>query len=128
METVFEHLIPLQWFWTTYELFFALMVGHVLADFALQNDFIAAAKNHKTKLGELYWKWVLPAHGLIHAGFVYGITGSIVLATFELICHTIIDYLKCDGKISFNTDQLLHVLCKLLWITLIIFNVPFIME
>lgn len=110
------------------ELFFVLMVGHFLADYALQNDFVAQAKNHTTALGKQYWTWVLPAHGMIHAGFVYGITGSFVLGLFEFVAHSIIDWLKCDGRINFNTDQWLHVLCKFIWITLIVFNVPFVME
>lgn len=115
-------------FWPLFELLFALMVGHCIADYALQNDFVAQAKNHTTALGKQFWLWVLPAHGMIHAGFVYGITGSFVLGLFELAAHTIIDWLKCDGRIGFNTDQWLHVLCKVVWISLIAFNVPFILE
>lgn len=110
------------------ELFFALMFCHFLADYPLQNDFIAQAKNHTTQLGKQYWKWVLPGHGMVHAGLVFGVTGSIVLGLFEFVVHTLIDYLKCDGRISFNTDQWLHVACKLLYVGLIIFNVPFILE
>lgn len=111
-----------------FELLFLLMVGHAIADYALQNDFMAAAKNHKTELGKVYWKWVLPSHGLIHAGFVYFIAGSFVLAIAEFIIHTITDYLKCDGKIGFQTDQWIHVGCKVLWAILIVLEVPFLME
>lgn len=111
-----------------FELFFLLMIGHAIADYALQNDFMAAAKNHKTELGKVYWKWVLPSHGLIHAGFVYIIAGSFVLALAEFIIHTITDYLKCDGKIGFHTDQWIHVGCKLLWVVLITLEIPFVLE
>lgn len=110
------------------ELFFALMVGHAIADYALQNDFMANAKNHTTELGKIYWTWVLPSHGLIHGGFVYGITGSFVLGFLEFVIHTITDYLKCDGKIGYHTDQWIHVGCKVLWVMLIVLNVPFILE
>lgn len=106
------------------ELFFVLMIGHAIADYALQNDFMATAKNHTTKLGEVYWKWVLPSHGLIHAGFVYYITGSFVLGLLEFLAHTTIDWLKCEGKIGFNTDQWLHVLCKVIWVIMVSLGYP----
>ena len=102
-----------------FELFFLLCIGHAFADYPMQSDFIANAKNHTTDLGKMFWKWVLPSHGLIHALPVYIVTGSFALALAEFVCHTIIDYLKCDGRISFNTDQLLHMGCKVLWVGLI---------
>lgn len=111
-----------------FEYLFLLMIGHAAADYALQNDFMAMAKNHTTDLGKVYWKWVLPSHGLIHAGFVYFITGSFVLGMAEFIVHTITDYLKCDGKIGFNTDQFIHLGCKVLWILLLMAEVPFVLE
>lgn len=108
------------------EYLFLLMIGHALADYALQNDFMAMAKNHTTDLGKVYWKWVLPSHGLIHAGFVYMFTQSLVLGLAEFVVHTVTDYLKCDGKISFNMDQLIHVGCKVLWIVLLMVEVPYV--
>lgn len=111
-----------------FEYLFLLMIGHAAADYALQNDFMAMAKNHTTDLGKVYWKWVLPSHGLIHAGFVYFFTGSFVLGMAEFIVHTITDYLKCDGKIGFNTDQFIHLGCKVLWILLLMAEVPFVLE
>jgi hypothetical protein len=121
----FQVYITLQ---AAFELFFLLMIGHAIADYALQNDFMAAAKNHTTELGKTYWKWVLPAHGLIHAGFVYIIAGSFVLALAEFVVHSVTDYLKCDGKIGFQTDQWIHVGCKVVWVLLLAFEVPFILE
>lgn len=109
-------------------LFMMLMVGHAVADYALQNDFMASAKNHTTELGKVYWKWVLPSHGLIHAGFVYLFAGSLVLAIAEFVIHSITDYLKCDSRISFNTDQWIHVGCKVLWVVLIALEIPFVLE
>lgn len=110
------------------EIFFLLMIGHSVADYALQNDFMAMAKNHKTDLGKIYWKFVLPSHGLIHAGFVYFFAGSFVLALAEFVVHTVTDYLKCDGKISYNTDQWIHIGCKVLWVALLALEVPFVLE
>lgn len=111
-----------------FELFCLLLAGHFIADYALQNDFMAAAKNHTTELGKLYWKWVLPAHGAVHAMFVYVLAGSFVLALMEFVVHSITDYLKCDGKISFNTDQWIHVGCKVVWVVLLMLEIPFVLE
>ncbi|ARV76921.1 hypothetical protein PHABIO_290 [Pseudomonas phage Phabio] len=106
-------------------MFFLLMAGHYLGDYALQNDFIANAKNHKTELGKLFWKHVLPAHGMIHALPVFLITQSLVLALFEFVAHCVIDYLKCDGKLTFNQDQWLHYGCKVLYVVLLATGVPY---
>lgn len=105
--------------------FFLLLTGHALADYALQNDFVAQAKNHTTALGKQFWHWVLPSHGLIHGGMVFLATGSIYLGIIETVVHTVIDYLKCDGRLTFNGDQLLHVLCKVIYVAVIYFNVPY---
>jgi len=121
MET-FLSLVPY------FELFFLLCIGHAVADYAMQNDFIATAKNHTTDLGRVFWKWVLPSHGLMHALPVYVVTGSFVLAVAEFVCHSVIDYLKCDGKIGFNTDQLLHIGCKVLWVVLLAMELPLLAE
>lgn len=94
---------------------FFLMVGHALADFSLQSDFLAQAKNRNTALGREYWLHALPAHGLIHGGFVAVITGFWWLGIAETIIHCAVDFLKCEKRINHNTDQLLHVACKFLW-------------
>lgn len=106
-------------------LLFKMLAGHALADYALQNDFIAQAKNHTTELGKQFWRWVLPSHGLIHGLMVYLATGMIWLGIIETVVHTLIDYLKCAGKLSFNEDQLLHVLCKVAYVAIIFHNVPY---
>src|SRR5690606_16479635 len=89
-----------------------LLVGHALGDYVLQNDFIARAKNHTDDLGKHMYKAVLPSHAGIHAGFVLLVTGSSLLAIFEFITHSWIDFLKCDKRITFYKDQCLHVLSK----------------
>ena len=100
---------------------FALLIGHALADYPLQGDFIANFKSYKTKLGkETVWPYVLGSHCLIHAGFVWVITGSMMLAVFELAAHFVIDMLKCGGKTNFHIDQWLHVLCKVVWVIILI--------
>lgn len=95
------------------ELLFKLLVGHAIADYPLQGDFLAKAKNHKSPIPGIPWVHGLFWHSLIHAGFVLFITQSINLALIELFIHMGIDYLKCNGNTNFNLDQTLHIICKL---------------
>lgn len=100
-------------------MFFALMIGHAFADYPLQGDFIANFKSPKTKLGkETVWPYVLGAHCLIHAGFVWAITGSVWLAAAEMVAHWFIDIAKCLGFTNFHIDQWLHIACKAAWVAI----------
>lgn len=107
------------------QLLFLLFIGHAFCDYAFQNDFVAQAKNHTTALGKLYWKHVLPAHGLMHSLPVFIITQSFVLALFEFFAHCVIDYLKCDNKLTFSQDQFLHLGCKVLYVVLLAVGLPY---
>ncbi|MBJ9624568.1 DUF3307 domain-containing protein [Burkholderia multivorans] len=97
-------------------LFFAMLIGHALADYPLQGDFLARAKNHRAPIPGAPWYQALGAHALIHAGTVWAITGVWWMGVMELAAHGLIDYAKCDGKIDFNTDQIFHVVCKLSYV------------
>lgn len=97
------------------QMFGLLMVGHAIADYPLQGDFLARAKNRTAPIPGVPWQQALGAHALIHAGFVGVITGSIALAVCEFAAHWITDDLKCRGKINFNTDQAIHLICKVVW-------------
>ena len=108
-------------------LFLALLTGHALADYPLQGEWIAKAKNPNFMLpvsltvsiqAEKIWLHVLFFHGLIHGAFVYLITHNLGLGLSEIILHMFIDYNKCKGKIGYNTDQALHVICKVWWLVL----------
>lgn len=110
--------------------FFALAIGHAFADFAWQSEFMAVNKNRNlvpkdTDDGKpsSMWLHVLSAHCLVHAGAVWMILGSLklawALALFEFVVHWIIDFVKCEGKTSFNTDQSLHYLCKVLYVSVV---------
>jgi len=103
-----------------FEMLFLLFAGHAIADFPLQTDFIATCKNRNSEGGKSIWRWILGAHSIIHGGIVFLITGSLIFGILETIFHFIIDFVKCDGHTSFDQDQLLHILCKVIW-TLIIF-------
>lgn len=100
-------------------LFFALLIGHAVADYPLQGDFLARAKNHRAPIDGVPWWLALAAHVAIQAGAVWLLTGSAVLALLEAAAHLAIDYAKCDGRTSFTTDQALHVLCKAAWVLLL---------
>ena len=91
-----------------------LLVGHALADYPLQGDFLA-----KAKLGTIPgipgW-YALTVHSTIHAGFVLWFTGIEELAAVEFVAHFVIDKLKINNRISFMVDQALHIACKLAYV------------
>jgi hypothetical protein len=89
-----------------------LLLWHALADFPLQGDFLSRAKD-PTGIGNVIWPWCMGAHCMIQAGGVYLITGAWQVAVFEFATHWVIDWTKCRGRISFNTDQVLHLVGKL---------------
>lgn len=94
---------------------FWLIVGHFVADYPLQGDFLARAKNRLQPIPGFPWWQALGAHATIHGGFVAFLTGSIWLGLAEIAAHFVIDDLKCSGRISLNTDQALHIVCKCAW-------------
>jgi hypothetical protein len=94
----------------------ALLAGHALADYPLQGDFLARAKNRANPIPGVPWYHGLLPHAAIHAGMVGLITGSLALGLAESVAHCIIDDSKCMGRISYNLDQALHVICKVVWL------------
>ena len=97
-------------------LLFALLVGHALADYPLQGDFLARGKNHKAPLPGVPFYHCLVAHALIHGGMVALLTRNVWLGVAETIVHMAIDYGKCDGRYGLDVDQSLHILCKTVWV------------
>lgn len=100
------------------QLLILLLVGHALADYPLQGDFLARGKNQNNPIAGIPWWQCLTAHSVIHAGFVTLITNSLTLGAVEFLLHWMIDYLKSDNQLTFNEDQFLHVGCKVLWAAL----------
>ncbi len=109
-------------------LLFALVIGHAFADFPMQGDFLSRGKNRHGKPPQLadgrsnppdLWIYLMSAHCLIHAGFVWLITGSALLALAEFILHWIIDALKCEGRTSFASDQWLHIATKAAYVAVL---------
>ncbi len=103
--------------WT--QMLFLLLVGHALADYPLQGDFLAKAKNENAPIPGVPWWQAMAAHGLIHAGAVFLVTHSLILAVLEFATHVSVDRAKCRGLIGFNADQAIHVFCKVVWVVLL---------
>ena len=97
--------------------FLVLMIGHFIADYPLQGDFIGKFKSWKvpSPTGELLWPHLLTAHAAIHAGAVWLITGNPYMAITEFVAHWLIDLAKCSGLLNFHQDQVVHLYCKLLY-------------
>ena len=100
---------------TVFETFLVLMLFHFLADFPLQGDYLAKAKNPYSPLPGTPWYWAMGAHCWIHGGAVMLVTGSWMIGLAEFFVHGCIDLAKCKGNISYNEDQFLHVAFKVIW-------------
>lgn len=106
------------------QMFFWLIVGHALCDFALQSDAMAKGKNRNVKptnippgaIPQTIWPYWLTSHALIHAGAVALITGSIGFGLAEFFAHWLIDYMKCENVTDIHADQAFHLVCKVFWV------------
>lgn len=103
---------------------FWMLVGHALADYPLQGEFLAQAKNRHTPIGAQFWPWALGAHALIHGGAVAGAVllatpgamgAAILLGLCEAAVHAWTDFLKCDNHLTLHEDQLVHIAAKFCW-------------
>ena len=92
-----------------------MLAAHALCDYPLQGDWLSKAKNPKLDLvpGERIWPLALVSHALIQAAAVQLITGSWSLFAIEFCAHFAIDYSKSTGRFGYNTDQYLHIACKI---------------
>lgn len=95
-----------------------LLLGHFVADITLQSDFIAKFKARSASLAAVPWYYVLAGHTATHAAAVGLVTGSPLLALLEFVAHFGIDCAKCEGWTGIHTDQALHVLCKVAWVSI----------
>ena len=106
------------------EMFWWLLVGHMVGDFWAQGEAMARGKSRKFSMpGEAGffppWPYWLSAHALIHGGAVALATQSVSLGVAEAVAHGVIDFGKCEGWYGFHTDQALHVVCKVAWCLLL---------
>lgn len=97
------------------ELLAAMIALHAVADYPLQGDFLSRAKNRFAPVDGVPWYQALAAHSAIHAGCVGLVTGSVGLALAEFAVHAITDDAKCAGRLTYNQDQAVHLVCKLAW-------------
>jgi hypothetical protein len=94
--------------------FFMLIASHYFGDYVFQGEPMAKGKNHRqNKDGHVPWYVWLSAHAAVHATLVGVVLGAWYWALAEYCLHWLIDYRKCDGRLSFHRDQQLHLLCKL---------------
>ncbi len=114
--------------------FLYLVVAHFLCDYPLQGNYLAMAKNRHVYEhdGKVYsvskfsgadrkwkeWFWALSGHAIIHGGAVALITGIWWLGVLEALAHWFIDDFKCAGLLSYDNDQILHIVCKVVWFAL----------
>ena len=103
-------------------LLFWLMVGHSVADYPLQSEWMVHAKNRHTKQPsssskrpDLIWLHVLTAHAMVHGGFVALFTQNIWLGLAETVAHWFTDFGKSERWYGFHTDQFLHIAYKIVW-------------
>lgn len=121
------------------------LIGHALADYPFQGDFLARGKNPNTAMPGIPWQGAMAAHATIHAGLVFlvaiaslcaviwlnvgdvrgyflgAVRISALLALGEFWAHASIDWLKCTRRIGFVADQGLHGGCKALWTLVVAF-------
>lgn len=93
----------------------ALIGAHCLFDFAGQGDFMSKAKNRTAPIPGVPWQTVLASHAAIHGAAAALITGLSWVFLAEAALHFLTDDAKCQGKISFNGDQAIHIGHKLAW-------------
>ncbi|MCW1922143.1 DUF3307 domain-containing protein [Luteolibacter arcticus] len=101
-------------------LFFAFAISHALADFPLQGDYLARTKQRREAKNLSEWLISLTAHSLIHAGGVWIVSGSAIIAVAELVLHWLIDLGKGEGLYGYATDQALHLSCKVIFVIVMV--------
>lgn len=79
-------------------------------------------KEHYHQIGVPWWH-LMTAHAFIQGGGVYVLTGSVLLGLLETVFHFGIDVLKCENITNIDTDQALHIWCKIVWTILAVLYV-----
>lgn len=90
---------------------FYLIAGHYLADFPLQGEYLSNSKGSNFH--------AMAAHCMIQALTVMLATGDLRLAMIEFFAHAIIDKMKCNGWLSLNQDQCLHLTLRVAYSVLL---------
>lgn len=105
-------------------LFEQALVMHIIGDWILQNDWMAANKPNLRHPAA----WI---HGAVHGGLlslVFGLTGGIIVGLLHILIDTRIPFrwwqktfrMTSEGPAALHvqiwTDQVLHILCIAIWI------------
>lgn len=96
-------------------LFCTLLFAHFLLDYPLQGDFLSKAKSRVNPIPHVPWYQAMFAHTALHGLAVGFITGVWFFAILEMAIHWWTDDAKCRGELTFNQDQAIHIICKLIW-------------
>lgn len=91
-----------------------LLLLHWLMDYPLQGWLAEAKLNGPLK------RYHLIAHAGMHGCSVAWLLGNPWIGLAEWVLHAITDVLKCRNIISFQTDQTIHIVCKLIWLVIFI--------
>jgi len=97
------------------ELLALLLFAHFLFDYPLQGDWLSRAKNRFDPIQHVPWYQAMAAHTAMHGMAVWLITGIPLLGLAEMAIHWITDDLKLRGELTFNQDQAIHIVCKVVW-------------
>lgn len=88
------------------ELLFRIFFAHVLAETALQPDYMARGKLYGSA-GYNHWWWIV-AHATVNGGCIYLAAGSLACGLLEVLNHSVIDWFKTEGWITTRSDKALH--------------------
>ncbi len=87
-----------------------LLLLHWLFDYPLQGWLAEAKQNGPLRRYHLF------AHAGMHGCAVAWLLNNPWIGLAEWVAHAITDELKLRNLISFETDQLIHIMCKFLWL------------
>ncbi|MEB3234160.1 MAG: DUF3307 domain-containing protein [Cyanobacteriota bacterium] len=100
------------------DLLVLLCMGHFVGDFVLQHDRMAIEKC-SGRDSTLPWRWWLAGHCSCHGRIVALLTGVPLLGLAEFVVHWLLDWSKCRFGFSLGFDQLLHLVCKVVWVAVL---------
>ena len=116
------------------QLLLILLFMHFIFDFPLQGQYLATMKDRKFKrpAGEIPWVYAMFVHSFLHAlssavvlmWFGVGTALIVVIVLAETVWHFLFDMSKCSGNINLATDQIYHVVTKILIAMIAVGSLP----
>ena len=102
----------------SFDLLVLLFMGHFVGDFVLQHDRMAVEKC-AGKDNTLPWRWRMAGPCSCHGLIVALLCGVPLLGLAEFGVHWLLDWSKCRFRFSLGFDQLLHLVCKVVWVAVL---------